>query len=233
MEYDAIARTYDRFNSGFDYRAYLDKIEPFLTDLPEEKLALDCGCGTGSLLVELFRRGYDCSGVDASAEMLQVAQEKLSAAGFTPHLLCQTLPDLDLYGAYHAVFSSLDTLNHLTDRRELNRFFRRVRCFVEPGGYLIFDLKTREAFSDTAPKVAEEDGDLLILQGAFDGTYAQYDLTAFRRAGQGYLREDDTVFERYYPYAEVSRTVCAAGFRPVKHFLFRRHTVAIFRRIEL
>ena len=38
MNYDAIARDYDRFNSGFDYQDYLSRILPHLT-LPKEPLA--------------------------------------------------------------------------------------------------------------------------------------------------------------------------------------------------
>ena len=95
MDYDAIARDYDRFNGGFDYADYLDHILPHLS-LPDNPLALDCGCGTGSLILELTRRGFDCSGVDASPEMLDVAHEKLSDAGLSPHLMCQSLPEIDL-----------------------------------------------------------------------------------------------------------------------------------------
>lgn len=230
MEYDAIAPLYDRFNSGFDYAAYLDRILPHLTDLPDHPLALDCGCGTGSLMAELTRRGFDCTGVDASEEMLFEAQQKLSECGVTPHLICQSLGEIDLYGAYHAVFSSLDTLNHLTDRRELNRFFRRIFCFTEPGGYLIFDLKGKELFRDTEPRISEEDGDLLVMRKWFDGTYARYLLTAFERDGETYTRAEDEIWERYYDYASVSRTVCACGFTPVKHFSRAGRTVGIFRR---
>jgi histidinol-phosphatase (PHP family) len=71
MDYDVLAREYDRFNAGFDYAEYLAKILPHLRDLPENPLALDCGCGTGTLMLALSRKGFDCSGVDLSPEMLQ------------------------------------------------------------------------------------------------------------------------------------------------------------------
>lgn len=229
MDYDVIARDYDRFNSGFDYGDYLSRILPHLS-LPEEPLALDCGCGTGELMGELFRLGFDCSGVDASSEMLDLAYEKLSDAGFTPHLMCQSLPEIDLYGAYHAVFSSMDTVNHLLDKRDVKRFFRRLYHFTEPGGYFIFDLKEKETFADTRTEVVEEDGSTLILQRAFDGTFACQRLTVFRREGETYSRGDEEIWERWYDGAELRQYLNSVGFRSVKTLPYHGRKIIIVRR---
>ena len=229
MDYDAIARDYDRFNSGFDYADYLERILPHLT-LPESPLALDCGCGTGSLMLELFDRGFDCSGVDASEQMLNTAFEKLSSEGHTPHLMCQSLPEIDLYGAYHAVFSSMDTVNHLLDKRDVKRFFRRLYNFTEPGGYFIFDVKEKEWFSDTATQVDEADGSVLILQKAFDGTYACQTLTVFRKEGEGYRREDEEIWERWYDGGELRSYLKNVGFVPVKTIPYHGRKIIIVRR---
>lgn len=232
MDYDAIARAYDRFNGGFDYGEYLSRILPHLSDLPKNPLALDCGCGTGSLMVELSRLGFDCSGVDASSEMLDTAFEKLSDAGIEPHLMCQSLPELDLYGAYHAVFSSMDTVNHLLDLRDLKRFFRRLYCFVEPGGYFVFDVKEKALFADLR-QVYEAEDDVLILRRSFDGTYACHNLTLFRREGETYRRDDEEIWERWYDPALCRSVLRSAGFLPVKTLLYRGRKIIIVRRPRL
>lgn len=229
MDYDAIARDYDRFNSGFDYGDYLDRILSRLS-LPENPLALDCGCGTGALMLELSRRGFDCSGVDASEEMLDTAFEKLSDAGYSPHLMCQSLPEIDLYGAYHAVFSSMDTVNHLLDKREVKRFFRRLYNFTEPGGYFIFDLKEKELFADTVPQIEEADGSVLILQRSFDGVYACQKLTLFRREGDSFLRADEEIWERWYDAKELREYLKTVGFLPVKTLPYHGRKIVIVRR---
>ncbi len=229
MDYDAIARDYDRFNSGFDYGDYLDRILSRLS-LPENPLALDCGCGTGALMLELSRRGFDCSGVDASEEMLDTAFEKLSDAGYSPHLMCQSLPEIDLYGAYHAVFSSMDTVNHLLDKREVKRFFRRLYNFTEPGGYFIFDLKEKELFADTVPQIDEADGSVLILQRSFDGVYACQKLTLFRREGDSFLRADEEIWERWYDAKELREYLKTVGFLPVKTLPYHGRKIVIVRR---
>ncbi|MBQ1272403.1 MAG: class I SAM-dependent methyltransferase [Clostridia bacterium] len=229
MNYDAIARDYDRFNSGFDYQDYLSRILPYLT-LPKEPLALDCGCGTGELMLELSRRGFDCSGVDVSDQMLQTALEKLTEAGVTPHLMCQSLPEIDLYGAYHAVFSSMDTVNHLLDKRDVKRFFRRLYHFTEPGGYFIFDLKDKSLFSDTAPQIDEVDGSVLILQKSFDGTYACQSLTVFHQEGETYSRAEEEIWERWYDAKELRKELNQIGFVSVKTIPYHGRKIIIVRR---
>ncbi len=229
MDYDAIARDYDRFNSGFDYEDYLSHILPIL-QLPDNPLALDCGCGTGMLMLELSKRGFDCSGVDVSPEMLDIAFEKLSGAGISPHLMCQSLPQIDLFGAYHAVFSSMDTVNHLLDKREVKGFFRRIYNFTEPGGYFIFDVKNKKLFADTTPQIDEKDDAILILQKSFDGTYACQKLTVFRSERDTYSRVDEEIWERWYDVSELRDYLRRIGFRYVRTIPYQGRKIIIVRR---
>ena len=108
-------------------------------------LVLDLACGTGTLTLELARRGYEMIGTDGSAEMLSVAAEKTAKAGLTipPVFLNQTMEELDLFGTVSAAVSSLDSINYLPPG-SLGRVFERLRLFVEPGGVFVFDVNTPE-----------------------------------------------------------------------------------------
>lgn len=211
MQYDRLSGIYDVFNDNFDYGAYLDKIFSKFT-LPQSGLVLDCGCGTGSLLSELARRGYDCTGVDASEDMLSVAREKL---GDDAHLVCQRLEDIDLYGAYDIVFCSLDTVNHILHKRDLQQFFRRIYNFIEPGGSFVFDFKTRRAFETSrGVTVSEHAGDVLIVEGSFGKEYASYQFTVFEKTADNlYKRTEDYIEERFYESAELKKMLIDAGLR--------------------
>ena len=212
MQYDNISEVYDKFNDDFDYEKYLNAVFRRFA-LRKEGLVLDCGCGTGVLMEKLTDLGYDCTGVDASENMLESARERFEKAGKQAHLVCQELEDIDMYGAYDIVFCTLDTVNHILSLRGLRTFFKSLFNFTEPGGSFVFDIKTKAAFeTSTMPNVCEKNSDMLIVRGQFDGTHAWYDLTAFEQTENGYERFDDSVEERFYTEETIKETLKAAGF---------------------
>ena len=79
MQYDNISEVYDKFNDDFDYEKYLNAVFRRFA-LRKEGLVLDCGCGTGVLMEKLTDLGYDCTGVDASENMLENARERFEKA---------------------------------------------------------------------------------------------------------------------------------------------------------
>ena len=53
-------------------------------------LTLDLACGTGTLTLELSKKGVDIFGCDMSAEMLSVAQQKAYENDFNIMFIFQT-----------------------------------------------------------------------------------------------------------------------------------------------
>jgi ubiquinone/menaquinone biosynthesis C-methylase UbiE len=82
---------------------------------------LDVGCGTGSLVEELDRRGLRAAGVDQSAEMLQVARRKNPRA-VVKQAAAERLPFKD--GWFDRVLFVLSA--HLVDRPRAFAEARRV-----------------------------------------------------------------------------------------------------------
>ena len=73
--------------------------------------------------------------------MLLEAREKAQTlTGVPPLFLHQSMPELDLYGTVEAAICCLDSLNYLTDAREVRETFRRLHLFIAPGGSLVFDV---------------------------------------------------------------------------------------------
>ncbi len=143
MAYNHFAYWYDAFNTEADY----DALVRCLVDTLKAHgiaggLVADLGCGTGEVSLRLAEAGYELIGVDASAEMLSVFQNKLMLAGREDVLLlCQKLENLDLFGTLKAAVSTFDTLNHLSPDA-LRAAIERIALFLEPDGLFIFDVNT-------------------------------------------------------------------------------------------
>jgi SAM-dependent methyltransferase len=92
--------------------------------------ALDAACGTGRLAARLASRGFRVTGIDGSAEMLEVARTRLPDAKFSEGDL-QSLPLPD--DAVDLVTTGL-ALTHVPDLGPVYAEFARV---LRPGGSLI------------------------------------------------------------------------------------------------
>ena len=144
MAYENLAGCYDQFTRDVDYVRWADYLERhFARSALPIHTVLDLACGTGSLTLELARRGYEMIGVDLSPDMLaQAAEKNRDAEGIAPIFLCQSMDQLDLYGTIDACVCCLDSINYVTDPKKLRRAFQRVHLFLMPGGLFLFDINT-------------------------------------------------------------------------------------------
>ena len=141
--YGEFAYYYDGLTDNVDYEKRCDYIRGLLAENGiGEGILLDLACGTGTVSLMLSRMGYDVIGVDASEDMLSVAQEKKMETGEDVIFLCQRMEELDLFGTINAAVSTLDSINHVTDADTVREIFRRVSLFMEDKGIFIFDVNT-------------------------------------------------------------------------------------------
>ncbi len=141
--YGEFAYYYDGLTENVDYKKRCDYIRDLLAENGiGEGILLDLACGTGTVSLMLSRMGYDVIGVDASEDMLSVAQEKKMETGEDVIFLCQRMEELDLFGTINAAVSTLDSINHVTQADTVREIFRRVSLFMEDKGIFIFDVNT-------------------------------------------------------------------------------------------
>ncbi|NBT76487.1 MAG: class I SAM-dependent methyltransferase [Betaproteobacteria bacterium] len=108
---------------------------------------LDIGCGSGRDMAELSRQGYAAYGVDASEELVQLAQEihpELSG-----RVIQATLPDFDppFEGGFDGVLCSA-VLMHIATKSLLNSTLTMKRCLNANGCLLISVPKLRPDISE-------------------------------------------------------------------------------------
>jgi len=210
--YESFAQVYDLFMDNVPYDEWAGRICAILReDGIEDGLVLDLGCGTGQMTRRLLKAGYDMIGVDASAEMLDMARQE----GIL--YLQQDMRAFELYGTVRAVVSVCDSLNYITDPEELLTVFRLVNNYLDPGGLFIFDMNTvydyeeicaENTFSDVRDEGA------FIWENDYDpeAKLNTYDLTLFIRETDGlYRRFAETHEERAYSLEEVRTLLAKAG----------------------
>lgn len=216
--YETLAGCYDAFTQDVDYLSWAD----YLTELfrkfdTQVEQVLDLACGTGSLSVILAERGYEVIGVDASEDMLAVAQSKAwQVEGVAPMFLNQTMEELDLYGTVDAAVCCLDSLNYLTEYETLEAAFGRLRYFVRPGGLFIFDLNTNAKFEKLDGCAFLRDSDDYFC--AWSAQYNKseklctffYDI--FRKSGALWARSQEEHVERAHSKEEICSALNKAGF---------------------
>ncbi len=225
--YTGFAEVYDLFMDNIPYEEWCGYLTGLLrAQGVEDGLVLDLGCGTGKLTRLLAEAGYDMIGVDMSGEMLEVAmahQEQAGSQGDTPQILYlqQDMREFELYGTVRAVVSICDSINYLTEYRDLVQVFRLVNNYLDPGGVMIFDLNTcykyRELLGEQTIAENRDEGSF-IWDNYFDEESGinEYDLTLFIREEDGrYRKYEETHFQRAYTLETVKQAIVEAGMEPV------------------
>ena len=216
--YSFFAKYYDELTQNVEYSRRADYFSALLLSCGiESGTVLDLACGTGSLTVELSKRGYDMIGVDASGDMLCRAQNKAFESGVSPMFLCQRMQELDLYGTVDAAVCSLDSINHLTDEEDVRRTFERLRLFVAPGGVFIFDVNTvykhKNVLGDNV-FVYEYPDVFCVWQNSFNGqdNTVDIELDFFEKSGETYKRRSENFSERAYEIDFLKSLLDKTGF---------------------
>ena len=223
MIYDLIAPIYDRINGDVDYVGWADFIEEIIRREYREghpELVLDLGCGTGSMTLELARRGYDMTGVDYSVEMLDIARERAESEGLSDKMLwlCQDIREFELYGTVDVTLSCLDTLNHLTSPADLSRCLSLVHNYLAPNGLFIFDVNGKYKFENiygNESYVMEDEDSFCVWQNFYNEKthLCDFYITLFKEKEDGsYDRYDEEQRERMYTLRSIKKQLADNGF---------------------
>ena len=180
------------------------------------ELSLDLGCGTGSMALQLAKRGYDTIGVDGSADMLSEARYTYDSEGIL--YLCQDMRELDLYGSIDSVVCATDSLNYLTKTEDLAKTLSLVHNYLIPDGIFIFDVNTGKKFKEVYGNESYvfDDGDVFCTwQNDFNPKSGICDflLTFFCREKNGlWQRYEESQREKYYSTAVLKKLLTTEGF---------------------
>lgn len=224
--YEAFAEVYDAFMEEISYGQWADYIEQLFEKHQgslgrKPHLVLDLGCGTGGLSMELFRRGYDMIGADASAEMLSRAREKAMEEGALDKVLFlqQDMRCFELYGTVDAIVITCDSLNYMLTKEDLGKVFALAENYLEQGGLLIFDINTLYKYENvlgdaTFADLKEDAG--FIWENSYDPATRinEYAVTFFIEEEEGvYRRYEELHRQRGYELSEIKNLLESAHLK--------------------
>lgn len=225
MSYGIFSQFYDGLMQTVEYDTLTERICSLLTQYGAGRgLLLDLACGTGTVSVALSKKGYEVIGVDFSEDMLMEAQEKAMAQGENILFLCQDMCELDLYGTIDAAVCTLDGLNHLGSKEEVQTVLQKVSLFMNPNGIFIFDVNTLYKHQEILGNntfVYDTQDVYCVWQNALseDGKAVCMDLDFFALCDDGaYERESEHLEERAYALSEWREMLHNAGFKVLNIF---------------
>ena len=218
--YNSFSGYYDALMQNVGYKERCNYIMEVFERLGHDMgLSLDLACGTGSLTVELKKRGVDVYGIDASYDMLSHAREKAEENDVDILFLCQKMQAIDLYGTIDTCVCTLDSINHLTKETDVQKTFDRVSFFMNQGGYFLFDANTiykhEKVLADNT-FVYDTDDVFCVWQNTLrENNVVDIELDFFEREDRVYYRTEEKFSERAYSTEEMSAMLEKAGFEVV------------------
>jgi SAM-dependent methyltransferase len=194
----------------------------------ENPAVLDIGCGTGQHLIQFASRGYDCTGIDISPEVIEYARAKFSEEGLQIEIIQTDMRKFELPKRFGLAFNMLTAANLILTNDDMISHLRSVASVLDPGGIYILEMfHPREyGFNAEFPARAWEIiRDDVTLQ--CDLRYEQEELDPLCQCQKTSLRIVETrdgeskVYmmprvHRVYLYLEfISLVANASGFEPV------------------
>ncbi len=189
---------------------------------PVEKI-LDLGCGTGGHALALMRRGFQVTGIDASARMLAVARQKAARAGFVLELVRAKLQSFQLPQKFDAAICMFSVIDYLTRDEDIKRMLGNVRRHLKPGGIFICDFWHAPAvvsFAARKKKVFTRD-DLSVTRSSHTRLLARKRICevsyhcAVKIKGRPAQEIKESHRMRYFDIQEMNGFLRSAGLEPL------------------
>jgi SAM-dependent methyltransferase len=184
--------------------------------------ALELGCGTGRILLELLASGVDAFGADRSMPMLQRLRRDAAERGLEARVAQMDLRHLALAGEFQVILAAYSLITYLTEQTVAVATLTRMRSLLARDGRLVLDAfipQPVESFADFRLDYRRPHGEQTLerhkrITANADGTNRierRYRLFA----ADGRLRDEFQTDETIRPYspAAIAAHGEAAGLR--------------------
>lgn len=217
-----IANHYDLIMQDFDYRGLVDYLDDLIIDADGERTdLLDLGCGTAEELIPFRELGYEVAGLDKSKEMLEIAREKHYLVDFYE----ADMTDFKLERTFDNAICIFDSLNYLTDKKKVLKFFKCVHKALNEDGLFLFDFNTAYGLIKDWAGINTESGEgfKIIYDSNFD-----YNTMISSTKIKTFIEQEDKSYkfieelhvEKGYLLEDIKELLSQAGFKMLKGLPF-------------
>ena len=214
IAYTNLAEWFEYLNDDCDYENWSQYLILKLQRFPLTT-GLDVGCGGGWFTRAFQKHGYVMTGMDISAEMLDVAGRKAMQAGIKSDYVLGDITARKLQKKYDFVTAINDCVNYIP-KEKLSRAFKNIAGGLKKGGVFLFDISSpRKFMQKLADTVSVDDRDEVTYMAfnRLDGERAVLDVTLFvKNKDGGYSRYDETHVQYVYTREEIETALQENGF---------------------
>lgn len=222
-----LSEVYDKLNADVNPSVWADFCEECFKKYAECEVKHVCeiACGTGSVSIELEKRGYKMTSSDLSEDMLSIADNKAFEAGCRNVIFAkQDMCSFTASNKAGAVICLLDSVNCLLSPKSVRECFSSAYDILVDGGVFVFDVNSRYKFENIYADnayVLEDEGVLCAWQNFYDEQkkICDFSLSFFIENDDGtYSRHDENNKERMYTEKNIRAYLKEAGFDKVYCF---------------
>jgi ubiquinone/menaquinone biosynthesis C-methylase UbiE len=215
--YGELARFYDQIYHWKDYRREALKIKSLIESRKRSSgnELLDVACGTGQH-IRYLRDEFNCTGIDASEQMLAVARGNLQGV----RLVKGNMVNFELGRRFDVVLCLFSSIGYLKTRNEVGRAVANFARHMKEGGVLIVEPWVRRSeWKDRTVHMQTYDSDSLKIArvnfGRAKGHFSILDegyLIAEERKGIVYIRDRHQM--RFFEVVPTLEAMRKAGLQP-------------------
>ena len=215
--YTNLAKWFEYLNDDCDYEKWSQYLIMKLNAYPL-KNGLDIGCGGGWFTRAFQKHGYQMTGMDISAEMLNFAQETAMKSGIRSEYILGDITAKKLQKHFDFATAINDCINYIP-KDKLDKALKNVYASLSVGGVFLFDISSRRKFekkiADTV--CADDREDITYLSfNTKNGDEVSMDVTLFcKRPDGAFDRLDEKHLQYIYDEEEIISALIRCGFTPV------------------
>lgn len=194
------------------------------------KRVFEPACGTGRLLVQFAKAGYEVSGNDLNEKAIEYCNQRLARHGFSPTAFVGDMADFAVKKKYDAAYNLINTFRHLPTEQTAEAHFRCVADALNKGGIYLLGLHLipKSPQKCTSESWSARRGQLSVvsnlwsigldLKKRIERIGVTYDVTT---PGRKFRIEDETAFRTYNAEQMYELIATEPRLRLVETFDFR------------